>query len=210
MWALTGRAKTLLLPAAEESAGTTRGIATRYGVDVNSSGPAAARISILGVAFVLVAGAGLSSADRAQRSATTVSGSGVGKVRIGRSYDKLRDAGLVGKLKSGCELAEGTRAAKLKSPLKGVVNFSIEGKPRAETISVTDGASTKKGIEVGSTKREVKDAYKSATFDKDTIDVFGVINVKIPKRSGGKFHIAIDAGTKLVTMFGIPGIPFCE
>ncbi len=162
------------------------------------------------VAAAALAGATLSNAERSARAATTVKGAGVGKVKLGKDYDTLRDARLVGKLKPGCELAEGSRAAKLKSPLTGVVNFTIDGEPRVETVSITAGGVTKEGIEVGSTRREVKEAYPSAKLNKDTVDVFGIIDVKVPKRAGGKFHIAIDAETKTVTLFGIPVIPFCE
>jgi hypothetical protein len=165
----------------------------------------AATVAVIGL--VVASGA---LAQRTEQAGPTVSGAGVGKVKLDKSYAKLRDAGLVGQLRSGCEFVPGSLAAKLKSPLKGAVNFTTTGAPKAETISVTGGATTKKGIGIGSTKRDVRDAYKSATFDNSTKQVFGIIDAKIPKRSGGKFHIGIDADSKKVVLFGIPVIPFCE
>src|SRR3954451_20867617 len=149
----------------------------------------ALRTSVLAVvAIAAVIGPGSSLARHAGVAGRAGSGAGAGPVKVGKSYAKLRDKGLVGKLGSGCEFVPDSLAAKLKSPLQGGVNFTTTGTPKVDTISVTGGATTKKDIGIGSTKSDVKDAYKSATFDNSTKEVFGIIDVKIPKRSGGKFH----------------------
>ncbi len=132
-------------------------------------------------------------------------------MKLGKKHSKLKEKGLVGKLKPGCELAPGSRAAKLKGPLEGLVNFTIEDPPRAESIVINGGdAETEAGVHVDSRRRKVKNAYPNAKFDHDTDEVFLFTLVKIPKQDGGKFQFAIDVATKRVILIGVPFIAVCE
>jgi hypothetical protein len=112
-------------------------------------------------------------------------------------------------VRPGCELAPNTRSAKLKPPLKGVVNFGVGSPRRAESILVTKGA-TAAGVGIGSSKHAVKQAFPHVKFDHRTEDVFGITLAKVPKADGGKFQIGVDSASKKVTSFGVPFIAFCE
>lgn len=145
----------------------------------------------------------------AQAVAPEVTGDGVGDVELGAKASELKQAGLVGRVRPGCELAPDTRSAKLKPPLEGVVNFTVSSPRRAENILVTGGA-TASGVGIGSSKHAVKAAFPHVKFDHGTEDVFGITLAKVPKSDGGKFQIAVDAASKRVTAFGVPFIAFCE
>ena len=138
-----------------------------------------------------------------------ITGKGAGHVKLGAKASKLRQAGLIGHLRHGCELAPHTRAAKLKAPLQGVVNFSVTSPRRAENIFIRGGAKAS-GVGIGSRKHAIKAAFPHVKFDHGTEDVFGITLAKIPKSDGGKFQIAVDVGNKKVTAFGVPFIAFCE
>lgn len=158
----------------------------------------------LALAATLVIGAAA-----AQAVAPEVSGDGVGDVELGAKASALKQAGLVGRLRPGCELAPNTRSAKLKAPLQGVVNFTVSSPRRAENILVTGGAMAA-GVGIGSSKHAVKAAFPHVKFDHRTEDVFGIMLAKIPKSDGGKFQVGVDATSKKVTSFGVPFIAFCE
>jgi hypothetical protein len=161
---------------------------------------ALASTALLGAA-ALVAPAGAGESE-------IIGPDGVGEVTVGAKHSKLKEAGLVGKLKPGCELAEADQFAKLKAPLEGSVNFTPDN--RADSIVVAGGeAATDEGVTVGSRRRKVKKVYPNAKFNKSTESVFGVIIVTIPKRDGGRFELALDE-TKHVSLFGVPFVPFCE
>lgn len=166
------------------------------------------KTGLLAIAAVLSVTTGLTTASAG--TSQTISSSGVGDVALGKSFDSLHHAGLVGALREGCSLAPNSRAAKLKRPLRGAVNFSTEGTPKAENIQVTGGGTTEEGIEVGSSRSEVKSAYPSAKFDHSTESVFGITLVKVPKRAGGKFQLALSVDSKKVTVIGVPTLAFCE
>ena len=75
--------------------------------------------------------------------------SGVGQVKLGMTFKQLREKGLVGKLRKGCELGgPNTRSARLRSPLKGTVNFSLTNPRKATDITVTGGAEAR-GVGIG-------------------------------------------------------------
>ena len=145
----------------------------------------------------------------AQAATPKITGKGVDHVKLGAKASKLRQAGLIGHVRHGCELAPDTRAAKLKAPLKGVVNFSVTKPRRAENIFITGGAKAS-GVKIGSGKRAIRKAFPHVKFDHGTEDVFGITLAKVPKSDGGKFQIAVDVGNKKVSSFGVPFIAFCE
>src|SRR5947209_20381025 len=81
-------------------------------------------VALLATAAVVDAAA---MSHRAGAAATaTLTPAGVGKVKLGESYAQLRAKHLVGTIHKGCELAgPQARAANLKAPLKGGVDFTL-------------------------------------------------------------------------------------
>ena len=77
--------------------------------------------ALAGLAVVALAPAAHAVPDRA--ATPKITADGVGKVKLGKRHSVLRAQGLVGKIGPGCELAENTRSASLKPPLKGTANL---------------------------------------------------------------------------------------
>lgn len=174
-----------------------------------SAGPHSIRRVVVAVTVSLLLTGAVGLAVAAP-SATKITPAGVGKVKLGKGFTELRQLGLIGQLRPGCELAMNTRSAKLKSPLEGSVNFTTDPGPRKVTdIQITGGA-TARGVGIGSSKSEIKDAYPKAKFDKSTKDVFGIVLVRISKQAGGKLQMAVSVDSKKVTLIGVPGLAFCE
>ena len=142
--------------------------------------------------------------------AKQVTEDGVGQVKRNMTHKELRDEGLVGRLRPGCELGGGaTRSARLLAPLRGQVNYTLTNPRLAKIIIVRRGA-TAKGVGRGDTIPEIKSKFPHARVNKQTEDVFGLWLVTVPKRDGGKFQFAVDADTERVTLIGVPIITFCE
>ncbi len=143
-------------------------------------------------------------------AAKHVTAAGVGQVKLGRKFGRLHKAGLVGRLRAGCNLAgPNQRSARLRAPLQGLVDFTRSNPRRARNIVVSGGA-TASGVGIGATKPDIVDAFPHAKFDTGTEDVFAITLVRIPKSDGGRFQFALDTKTKKVTAIGIPGLAFCE
>jgi hypothetical protein len=143
-------------------------------------------------------------------AAAKITRRGVDGVRLGMSFTELRAAGRVGKLRQGCELGgPSARSARLRSPLKGSVDFTPTSPRKAAVISVTGGA-TARGVGIGGTIPAIKAAYPKAKVDHSTESVFGITLVKIPKGGGGRLQFAVDTTTHKVTLIGIPVIAFCD
>jgi hypothetical protein len=139
-----------------------------------------------------------------------ITSSGVDGIKIGSSYTKLRQKNLIGKIRHGCELGgPNTRAARLKSPLKGQVNFTLTSPRKVTDITVSGGA-TAKGVGIGATIADIKGAYPKAKVDHSTDETFLVTLVKVPKSGGGRIVFAVDTTTEKVTLIGVPFIAFCE
>jgi hypothetical protein len=168
--------------------------------------------ALIGTA-ALVSGAGAAPADVAPAgTAPTITGSGVGLVKVGKSYTRLRRQNLVGKIRPGCELGgPNTRSAPLKSPLRGSVDFTLRSPRRVSTINLTGGASrTERGIGIGSTLDEITAAYPRAKVDRGTEEVFEFTLVTVPKSDGGRFQFAVSTRTGQTTLVGVPRIAVCE
>src|SRR4051812_18329241 len=104
----------------------------------------------------------------------TVSGSGVGAVKVGKTYEQLRKQGLIGSLRRGCEFGgPNTRSAKLLKPLKGSVDFTLSSPRKVASIIVTAGGSAR-GVGIGDTLKDVKAAFKKAKVDRSTEEVFRI------------------------------------
>ena len=135
---------------------------------------------------------------------------GAGKVKLGKTHASLEEAGLVGRLRKGCELGgPGTRAARLRAPLAGAVELTRKDPRRIRSVLVTKGGEAR-GVGIGDARADIEEAYPKATFNTSTEDVFGITLVKVPKGGGGKLQFGIDAETKKITLIGVPRIPFCE
>ncbi|MDP2711481.1 MAG: hypothetical protein Q8O56_09705 [Solirubrobacteraceae bacterium] len=143
----------------------------------------------------------------APRSATP---SGVGAVKLGKTYTALRAGGHLGKLRPGCELAgPGTRSASLRAPLRGSVDLTRRAPRKVATIVIRGGAAAR-GVRIGSTSAAIRRAFPAARFDHSTDATFAITLVRVPRQGGGRIEFAVDTTTKRVTLIGIPRIPFCE
>jgi hypothetical protein len=135
---------------------------------------------------------------------------GVGQVKLGMTFQELRDKGLVGRLRPGCELGgPNTRSARLRSPLRGVVDFTQTNPRKVTNITILRGARAR-GVKVGDRIRDIKDAYPKAKVNRQTEDVFGVWLVRVPRNGGGRITFSVPVDTKRIDRIGVPFIPFCE
>ena len=135
---------------------------------------------------------------------------GVGELRIGMTHKEARELGLVGRKRRGCPLGgSDTRAAKLKPPLEGSVNYTLNRPRKVRDITVEGGA-TARGVGIGDRIRDIKDAYPKAKVDHSTDDTFELTLVKIPRHGGGKLRFGVSTKTKRITLIGVPYIAFCE
>jgi hypothetical protein len=135
---------------------------------------------------------------------------GVGQVKLGMTFQELQAEGLVGKLRPGCELGgPNTRTARLRSPLRGVVDFTQTNPRKVTNITILRGARAR-GVKVGDRIRDIKDAYPKAKVNRQTEDVFGVWLVRVPRGGGGRITFSVPVDTKRIDRIGVPFIPFCE
>jgi hypothetical protein len=135
---------------------------------------------------------------------------GVGQVKLGMTFQELREKGLVGRLRAGCELGgPNTRSARLRSPLRGTVDFTRTMPRKARTITILRGARAR-GVKVGDRIRDIKDAYPKAKVDRSTEEVFGVWLVRVPRDGGGRIMFSVRVDTKRIDRIGVPVTPFCE
>jgi hypothetical protein len=162
------------------------------------------------LAALTVIGVAAAVATAAPLPAEKVTKDGVGQVKRNMTHKELREQGLVGRLRPGCELGGGaTRSARLLAPLRGQVNYTLTNPRLAKIIIVRRGA-TAKGVGRGDTIPQIKAKFPHARVNKQTEEVFGLWLVTVPKRDGGKFQFAVDADTERVTLIGVPIITFCE
>jgi hypothetical protein len=145
----------------------------------------------------------------AQTAAKKITRDGVGQVKLGMTFHELREKGLVGKLRPGCELAPNTRSARLRSPLRGNVNFTQSTPRKVTDISVRRGAKAR-GVGIGDRIRDIRDAFPRAKVDHSTEDVFGITLVRIPRNGGGRIQFSVPLDTKKIDLIAVPFIAFCE
>jgi hypothetical protein len=135
---------------------------------------------------------------------------GVGQVKLGMTFQELRDQGLVGKLRRGCELGgPNTRSARLRSPLRGTVDFTQTTPRKVTNITIRSGARAR-GVKIGDRIRDIRAAYPKAKVNRDTEEVFGVWLVRVPRNGGGRITFSVPVDTKRIDLIGVPFIPFCE
>jgi hypothetical protein len=160
------------------------------------------------VGITAVASSGIAvSAQTA--SVAKVTPRGVGGVKIGATFTKLRQRHLVGRLHRGCELAPNTRSARLLAPLKGSVDFTLKN-PRRVTDVLVRGGARARGVGIGATIADIQNAFPSAIIDHSTEQTFGLTLVRIPRNGGGRIQFAVPLNTHRVNLIGVPFIAFCE
>ena len=174
--------------------------------------PILASTALLGLAV----GVGAATADTSDTDhpfAEKITRHGVGEVELGNTHKSLRHRGLVGKLRHGCNLGgPNTRAAKLKAPLEGLVNYTLNNPRRVTDITVTEGGAAK-GVGIGDSIRDIKHTFPHAKVDHSTDHTFGLTLVRVPREHGNtpRFTFAVSTGHEHhVKLIGIPFIAFCE
>jgi hypothetical protein len=164
----------------------------------------------IAAAGAFLVGATAAPGESRQAAPKKITAQGVGQVKLGKTHKQLRAAGLVGRLQRGCELAgPQSRAANLKAPLEGSVNYSQDTPRRVEDIIVSGGGEAR-GVGIGDTIADIKAAFPRARVDRTQEDIFRVTLVNIPKGGGGRLQFAVDVDTKRVTLIGIPFVAFCD
>ena len=176
--------------------------------------PRQLRLAALAAAAVIAAALAPAVAPGESDSAAPkkISGAGVGKVKLGKTFRELRDAGLLGPMRPGSPLGgSDTRSARLKAPLKGSVNLTTNQRPRrVRNITVLGGARAR-GVGIGATIAQIRDKFPGARVDRDTEEIFRFTLVRIPKRGpGDRFQFAVDVDTDRTIQIGVPGIAVCE
>jgi hypothetical protein len=160
-----------------------------------------------GVAVAAVAlGPGAATAAAPQK----ITSKGVGQVKLGKTFQEMRDKHLVGKLRDGCELSgPNTKFSKLRSPLKGTVDWTKTATRRVKRINVRGGA-TARGVGIGDKLADITAAFPKAKVDHSTESVFGVTLVRIPKNGGGKMAFIVSTSTKKIRSISVPNVSFCD
>jgi hypothetical protein len=152
-------------------------------------------------------------ADRnpeAVASVKRITPAGVGAVKLGMTAARLREQGLIGRLRRGCEPAgPDARSARLLAPLRGSVDFTTSTPRRARTITVRGGARAR-GVGIGARIWRIRAAFPRARVDHSTDQTFGITLVKVPPNGGGRIQFAVDVDTKRTTLIAVPRVPFCE
>jgi hypothetical protein len=165
----------------------------------------------LGLA-VGVAAATAEVSDTDHPGAQPITADGVGAVELGNTHHSLHERGLVGKLRHGCELGgPNTRAAKLKSPLEGFVDYTLKNPRRATDITITEGGAAR-GVGIGDSIKDIKQTFERAKVDHSTDRTFQLTLVRVPKKHSNKtrFTFGVSTKSKHVKVIGIPFIAFCE
>jgi hypothetical protein len=143
-------------------------------------------------------------------AAKRITAAGVGQVKLGKTFAELRERGLIGRMRPGCPLGgPNTRSARLKAPLKGSVDLNHATPRRVRSIAIRGGAKAR-GVGIGATIAQIKNAFPKAKVDRDTEEIFNITLVKIPKDGGGRIQFAVDVDTDKTTLIGVPFIAFCE
>jgi hypothetical protein len=153
---------------------------------------------------------GLAAIALAASSPKHITPSGVGQVKLGKTYRQLHNKRLIGSIRHGCELGgPNTRTARLRAPLEGSVNFTLTTPRKVTDITIRGGA-TARGVGIGATIAQIKAKFPKAKVDHSTDQTFLLTLVKVPKSGGGRLMFAVSTKTHKTTLIGVPIIAFCE
>jgi hypothetical protein len=133
---------------------------------------------------------------------------GVGQVKLGMTFQQLRDKHLVGKLHKGNCDAAGPNAqpfARLRSPLRGIADFTRGTAHKLTDVSIRSGAKAR-GVGVGDSLAKVKSKFPKRKIQ----HTLGLIFVHIPNAKHIKEQFILDQDTKKVTDIGVPFVAICE
>ena len=158
----------------------------------------------------LVIGSSAAQGPSGQAAAKRITAAGVDGVKLGMTHARLRQLGLVGPIRKGCELGgPNTRSARLRAPLTGQVNYTLTTPRRVTDITIRGGA-TARGVGIGAKIPAIKAAFPKAIVDHTTDRIFRLTLVRIPKSGGGRITFGVSTVTKRTTIIGVPRIAFCE
>jgi hypothetical protein len=154
---------------------------------------------------------GPAAATAAAPAPAKITGKGVGQVKLGKTFAQMRSKHLVGKLRDGCELSgPNTKFSKLRSPLRGTVDWSKTSTRRVRRVTITGGAAAARGVTIGDKLADITAAFPKRKVDHAAEPIFGITLVKIPKDGGGRMWFGIPTDTKKITMIGVPNLSFCD
>jgi hypothetical protein len=159
-------------------------------------------------ATVTVTALALGPAAATAAAPQKITSTGVGQVKLGKTFAKLRQQHLVGKLHKGTCDAAGPNAspfARLRSPLRGQADFTKSVPHKLTDISIRGGAKAR-GVGVGDSLAKVKAKFAKRRIRHD----LGLIFVDVPKTSSIKEQFILDQDTKKVTDIGVPFVAICE
>jgi hypothetical protein len=149
--------------------------------------------------------------ESALAAAIAITPSGVGDVKLGKTFNELRQANLIGGLRNGCELSgPNTKFARLRAPLKGTVDLTKTSPRKVARITITGGSAKARGVGIGSTVRTLRRQFPKAKAEHASDEIFGVTLYKVPSNGGGRMWFAVDVGTRKVTLIGVPNLSFCD
>lgn len=131
---------------------------------------------------------------------------GVGGIKVGAKYDRLRDRDLVRRARGNCG---GLRSAKLKNGLRGKAFFTRDAPSRVDSVRVRGGAEAD-GVGFGDTRADIRAAFPHAEFITGAEERYGVTIAQIPERDGGMFQFGIDTDSKRIAVMGVPYLWFCS
>jgi hypothetical protein len=142
--------------------------------------------------------------------ATVVGPHGAGAVHLGDTVRSLHRRHLIGRLRPGCELDPGQRAARLRSPLKGFAIFSHPNN-RVRSLAIEGGGETAKGVGIGTSPSEARQLYPNAEYDPPgTAGPFEDGFIWVNSNQSPKLTFVVDADTHVISQIDVPFPNFCE
>jgi hypothetical protein len=135
---------------------------------------------------------------------------GIGPIKIGATAASLQQAGLIGKLKPGCELNVPRGSfANVRGPFTGSVGF--DSKKRVTSVNAWKGAVDRFGLTVGSTDRQVLAKYPHAHYLKAKLtDPIPVSLIAIGNVNHPRYSFSVDPKTRKVIELDNPYAQVCE
>ena len=164
------------------------------------------------VSLVAAAAVAIASPPAARDSAAAViTPTRVDGVHLGDTHADLRTRGKVGPIGPGCEFGgPNTRSARLRLPLRGQVDYTLNSPRKVTEITITKGAKAR-GVGIGATIAAIKAKFPHAIVDHSQESVFQLTLVRTPTRpSGGRIMFGVSTQTHKTTIIGVPTIAFCE